>query len=78
MKKCSVIKMSDFLKTGIYFLFKGDKLVYIGTTSRYPIRFAAHTAKDFDSFRFIEYPYKRCYYFEKRLIKYFKPKYNKV
>jgi hypothetical protein len=40
MKK--VIKMSDFLKTGIYFLFKKDKLVYIGTTTKYPIRFAAN------------------------------------
>lgn len=71
------IKVSDFLKTGIYFLIKDKQIVYIGTTSRFPIRFGSHIlAKDFDSFRFIEYPSDKCYGMEARLINYFRPKYN--
>jgi hypothetical protein len=78
-KKNRTIKVSEFIKTGVYFLLKEGKIVYIGTTTRYPLRFFAHRdKKDFDAVRFIEYPESLCYRAELRLIKYFKPLYNKT
>lgn len=66
------------MKTGIYFLLKGKKLVYIGETMDFPNRVSQHKDKVFDNVRFIECESPASYFYEQRLIKYFKPKYNKT
>lgn len=68
----------DFLyKTGVYFLLRGNKIVYIGQTSRFPNRISCHTDKNFDSYRFIECSWENSLKYESRWIKRFKPEYNK-
>ena len=62
---------------GVYFLFDGDKLVYIGTSDNMYRRIGQHIAqgeKIFD--RFELYPTKDRIRLEGFLIQMFKPKYN--
>lgn len=61
-------------RKGVYFLLDGMNIVYIGCTSDFPRRVMAHYDKKFDKMRFI--PCDRNQFYEKRLIKIFKPKYN--
>ena len=44
------------LVTGIYFLIKDEKVVYVGQSVDIFTRVCAHRAKDFDSFTFLVYP----------------------
>lgn len=49
-----VNKISSFFGiSGVYFLYKGDKLVYIGESSCIITRLMQHQEKEFDSFRYI-------------------------
>lgn len=62
---------------GVYFLYDGDELVYIGTTDNLYRRIGEHIAegeKVFDRFEF--YPTTDRIRLEGFLIKMFKPKYN--
>lgn len=61
---------------GIYFLLKGDVVVYVGQSMNVEKRVTAHRDKDFDSFRVIPCEPSKLLHYEKRLIKYFKPMYN--
>lgn len=63
-------------KTGIYFLLKRKKVVYIGQTISFPKRLSGHCAKDFDSVRFIECSEENLTKYEDRWIRLFKPKLN--
>lgn len=87
-----MIKIEELLKTskklegnysGIYFLFDGDELVYIGKGWNCLLRVAEHTRKDsdivFNSWNYINIAEENEYNkIEKELIKQFIPKYNKI
>ena len=87
-----MIEIEELLKTskklegnysGIYFLFEGDELVYIGKGWNCLLRVAEHTRKDsdkkFTSWNYISVDdineYNRI---ERELIKKYNPKYNKT
>jgi len=76
---CQVgLKESNF-KTGVYFLLQGKEIVYIGQTFNWPRRLNSHKKdKVFDSFRLIECDKSVLNYYERRFIRYFKPKYNQA
>jgi predicted GIY-YIG superfamily endonuclease len=58
----------------VYFLFSRNKLIYIGMTCNVPKRLADHGVDKFDRFRSIDCgDKKRAFYYEQRLIRYFKP-----
>ncbi len=71
-------------KQGIYHLFKGDKLVYIGMSKNICNRLLGHLRdeqKDFDYclwFVAKENTVNEIFEIEKRMIKYWKPKYNQT
>lgn len=82
----NLFKSSKFLEgncSGIYFLFDGNELVYIGKGWNCLLRIAEHTRKDsdkkFTSWNYISIndinEYNRI---EKELIKKHNPKYNKI
>ena len=66
-------------KPGVYFLFDGDELVYVGKSKNIMARIGTHIAdeqKTFDSFEIFETDdYSRL---EEFLIRLLKPKYNRV
>lgn len=67
--------------SGIYFLFDGDELVYIGKGWNCLLRIAEHTRKDsnkkFTSWEYLHIEDKTEYSrLEKKLIKLYSPKYN--
>ena len=76
---------ANLFLSGIYFLYNRDKLVYVGQSDCIIRRIGEHFAdKEFDNFKYIseetfywlyEYPFRK--YFERKLIKFFNPKYNK-
>jgi hypothetical protein len=60
--------------TGIYFLIKDSRIVYIGQSTNIEKRVISHKYdKDFDSYRTILCDSQMLLHYEKRLIKYFKP-----
>jgi excinuclease UvrABC nuclease subunit len=61
----------------IYFLFNGDELVYIGKTFNLKHRIPNHFDKQYTYLRIIPCEKEKLYYYEMRLIKWFKPKYNR-
>ncbi|MDY0134825.1 MAG: hypothetical protein RBS14_03965 [Atribacterota bacterium] len=69
--------------SGVYFLYDGDELVYIGKGWNCFLRVAEHTRKDSDK-KFTSWSYVRIeneseyVALEKQLIKRFSPKYNKT
>ena len=71
------LKKSKLKKSAVYFLIKGNKVVYIGATSNVFHRIQGHNIKDFD--------YAKCYITENKnpfciepdYIAKYKPKYNK-
>lgn len=65
-------------KTGIYFLIKGEQVVYIGKTTVYPMRLKWHISQklEFDTVKFIECAENRLSFYEKRWINRFNPYYN--
>jgi len=69
--------------SGVYFLFYGDDLVYIGKGWNCLLRVAEHTRKEsdkvFTSWNYIPIENKDEYNaLEKELIKIYQPKYNKI
>lgn len=64
------------MKTGIYFLIKRKKVVYVGRTISFPKRLSGHCAKDFDSIRFIQCSKENLTKYEDRWIRLFRPKLN--
>lgn len=61
--------------SGIYFLFQGGKLVYIGQSANVDKRLSVHHVT-FDSHRIIPCDKNDLLKYEKRLINYFKPALN--
>jgi len=67
--------------SGIYFLYKEEKLVYIGKSVNVLLRVGSHVSqkiKMFDKALFIKVFEKDLGEFEKKLINHFKPIYNKL
>jgi hypothetical protein len=65
---------------GIYFLFNGGKLVYIGKSEIGVQRILQHKDKEFDSYKFLdlpEYSKTQILEFETILIAIFNPPYNR-
>lgn len=66
--------------TGIYFLWRGDELVYVGQSRNLTERVLGHIqmgSKVFDGVSYIEHPLKGLTRFERFLIERLLPKYNK-
>lgn len=63
--------------SGIYFLFKGEVLVYIGQAKSVTKRLGGHSQKDYDSALSIKIPVDQLSQYEGALIRYFKPPLNK-
>lgn len=68
----------DFKISGIYFLLRRNKIVYIGRTINLINRIYQHSEKNFDSIRIIKCNIDRLEHYEIRLIRYFQPKYNQM
>lgn len=66
---------SELNKTGVYFLIKDGKIIYIGKTTQFEVRIKAHRAKGmcFDYARLIQCDKSRISFYEARWIKKFKP-----
>jgi excinuclease UvrABC nuclease subunit len=67
------------LVTGVYLLFQGDTIVYIGKAIDIMNRIRTHKVervKIFDSFSFIEIPKEEIHIWERVLINKFNPIYN--
>jgi hypothetical protein len=64
------------MKTGVYFLLRNRKVVYIGKTTRWPRRSTEHAHIDFDQCRIIECDRSQIAYYERRLIQVLRPKHN--
>lgn len=62
--------------TGVYVLLYRKKVVYIGQTRKWPNRLFQHKLVKFDEARLIECKIDDLRYFESRLIRIFKPKFN--
>lgn len=63
-------------KLGVYFLFSGTDVVYIGSSRNVLQRVGQHLDKDFDSVQWIETALEQMRLTEGRWILAFKPKYN--
>lgn len=66
---------------GLYFLYLGDDLVYIGKSNNIRGRLIQHIDagdKDFDSWSYFEMDVPSCIQAERELIQRFRPKYNLV
>lgn len=65
-------------ETGIYFLIKSNKVIYVGQTTRWPWRLKEHVNNlmDFDSHKFIPYPESELNMWERAYIKRYRPQYN--
>jgi|SRR6478736_390618 len=65
-------------QTGIYFLIKGSDIIYIGKTTRYPLRLKYHNQQkmDYDTVKFIECEKSKLGLYERRWIVKFEPKHN--
>lgn len=66
------------LRTGIYFLKLKGAVVYVGQTTRFPLRLYYHDSQNlpYDDVKFIECAPELLDYNEQRWIKYFKPEFN--
>lgn len=74
------MNLSNSNKSGIYFIIKNRKIIYIGKTSHYVERIMQHKnqAMDWDKIKFIEYPEDRLDEMERVWINYFKPALNRT
>lgn len=74
MKSQKVIKF----KPRVYFLFDGDEIVYVGSTTQFESRILSHqrSKKVFDKFSYIECSLEEMEFIEYRYINKFNPKYN--
>jgi len=69
-------KIINLCLSGVYLLFFKDEIIYIGESKNPNSRIGCHVKdKIFDGYRIL--PTKRRLYWEKILIKKYKPKYNK-
>lgn len=64
------------MKSGVYFLMRRKKVVYIGATRNWPLRLSQHKEIPFDSSRIIECSIDVVYEYERRWIMLFKPSDN--
>ena len=66
---------------GVYFLYAGDELVYIGQSKNVVGRVASHCSdeyKEFTTYSFIDVPYHKLREVEAELISKYRPRYNKA
>lgn len=69
---------NKYIKSGVYFLFDKDEIVYVGKTINGFKRILSHTnSKEFDSFSFIDVEEHYLDEIETANILYYEPKYNK-
>ena len=64
--------------TGIYFLIRNKKIVYVGGTTRWPGRISGHCYKNFNATRFIPCKRSKLEYYENRWIAKFRPELNRI
>lgn len=66
---------SELNRTGVYFLLNEGVIVYIGKTTKYPMRIKYHVGQgmEFDSVRFVECAKEMLSTYEKRWIEKFQP-----
>lgn len=64
--------------SGIYFLIRNKKIIYIGRSKNIFLRLLAHCKKDFDSVRIIKCDPDKAGYYEARWTKVFKPELNSM
>jgi hypothetical protein len=78
MKPKKYFTLSEIRICCVYFLFRDGKLIYIGQSIDLHSRLISHlfTTKHFDSFRYIACSPESVVYYERRLIRYFKPMLN--
>lgn len=64
-------------ETGIYLLYQGDEVVYVGKTGNFSSRLASHMfRKEFDSYAFLRAEPERIATLEARLIDHLRPRLN--
>lgn len=63
--------------SGIYFLIARNKIIYIGKSTFLERRIARHSSVKYTQVRVIECQADKLMEYERRLIQYFRPKYNK-
>ena len=71
----------DVIRPGVYLLFWGDEIVYVGQSIHPYGRITQHDKeklKSFDSFRILHCRADNLYYWERKLIRRFVPKYNRT
>lgn len=70
----------DTIKSGVYFLFRENELIYIGMSSHIPTRIASHrtNGREFDKYYVIWCELADAYRLEESLIMAFMPMQNKV
>lgn len=66
------------MKTGVYVLTKGRKVIYVGQTKQWPIRLNGHKQIDFDGARLFECDPDSLLQYENRFMEIFKPQYNRT
>jgi hypothetical protein len=66
------------VRSGIYFLIKDNKVVYVGQSIHGLSRIFTHKDKDFDFYCFIKCSKEKLNKYEALNIFYYKPKYNKT
>lgn len=71
------IMFNEYFRKSVYILFFKSKIVYIGLSDCPYGRIKQHKDKIFDQFRILHGKKERIPFWEKKLIKMFKPKYNK-
>lgn len=66
-----------FVGTGVYLLWAGDEVVYVGRTATFHTRLASHVlCKEFDSYSFLAVPQGQVGAVEAGLIRHLRPKLN--
>lgn len=70
----------DTIKSGVYFLFRENELIYIGMSSHIPTRIASHrqNGREFDKYHVIWCELADAYRLEESLIMALHPRQNKV
>ena len=65
-------------KPRVYFLFDGDEIVYVGSTTQFESRILSHqrSKKVFDKFAYLDCSLEQMEFIEYRYINKFNPKYN--
>jgi len=64
-------------KTGVYLLFEGEEVIYVGQTINLYTRIVGHNKKSYTHVNWVELDERYLWEYEDRYIKYFNPRLNK-